>query len=137
MNLPSHGHGQGYTDLNFVIPELVERVEYRKGPYYADEGNFSAAGAAHIEYLGSLPEALVKLDYGEDDYGRLLLADSRRWAGGSLLGAVELGQNDGPWTSSSSKTAGCSWAVAPSDAGRASGANGRSSTWSASTCAAT
>src|SRR5260221_7716365 len=44
----SHGHGQGYADLNFLIPELVEHIHYRKGPYYADEGDFSAAGAAHV-----------------------------------------------------------------------------------------
>src|SRR3954471_7522705 len=48
LNLPSHGHGQGYADLNFLIPELVEHIHYRKGPYYADEGDFSAAGAAHV-----------------------------------------------------------------------------------------
>ena len=46
VNMPSHGHGQGYSDLNFLIPELVDTVRYKKGAYYADEGDFSAAGAA-------------------------------------------------------------------------------------------
>ena len=45
VNMHTHGHGQGYTDINFVIPELLDRIEYKKGTYYADEGNFSAAGA--------------------------------------------------------------------------------------------
>src|SRR5436305_4485389 len=55
VNMPSHGHGQGYSDLNFLIPELVETVRYKKGPYYADEGDFSAAGAAVITYTNTLP----------------------------------------------------------------------------------
>ena len=46
----THGHGQGYTDINFVIPELLDRIEYKKGTYYADEGNFSAAGAVDLRY---------------------------------------------------------------------------------------
>ncbi len=40
VNLPSHGHGQGYTDVNFLIPEVIETVEYRKGPYYASVGDY-------------------------------------------------------------------------------------------------
>ena len=48
VNLPTHGHGQGYTDLNFLIPELVERLEYRKGAYYAEVADFSSAGAAYL-----------------------------------------------------------------------------------------
>ena len=44
VNMPTHAHGQGYTDLNFLIPELVERIDYRKGPYYAEDGDFSSAG---------------------------------------------------------------------------------------------
>ncbi|MEO6291517.1 MAG: Plug domain-containing protein, partial [Burkholderiaceae bacterium] len=46
VNMASHAHGQGYTDLNFLMPELVQRIEYRKGPYFATQGDFSAAGAA-------------------------------------------------------------------------------------------
>ena len=48
VNMHTHGHGQGYTDINFVIPELLDRIEYKKGTYYADEGNFSAAGAVDL-----------------------------------------------------------------------------------------
>jgi outer membrane cobalamin receptor len=48
VNMPTHGHGQGYTDVNFLIPELVERLEYRKGAYYAEVSDFSSAGAAYM-----------------------------------------------------------------------------------------
>ena len=97
VNMPSHGHGQGYSDLNFLIPELVDTVRYKKGPYYADEGDFSAAGAAEFTYVNTLPKGIVDVTPGEYGYGRLLAADSRKYAGGDLLGAVEVGRNDGPW----------------------------------------
>ena len=44
LNLPSHAHGEGYSDMNTVIPEFVERVDFEKGPYYADVGNYGSAG---------------------------------------------------------------------------------------------
>ena len=56
VNMHTHGHGQGYTDINFVIPELLDRIEYKKGTYYADEGNFSAAGAVDLKYRRSLDD---------------------------------------------------------------------------------
>ena len=56
LNMPSHGHGQGYADMNFVIPELVERVNYQKGPYYAQTGDFGTAGAAYLETFKTLPK---------------------------------------------------------------------------------
>ncbi len=68
-----HGHGQGYTDLNFLIPDLVSGIAYRKGPYYADECAFSAAGAAHIEYGNTLDRAIVQFSGGSFDYNRGLL----------------------------------------------------------------
>ena len=58
VNLPSHGHGQGYADLNFLIPELIDHIRYRKGPYYADEGDFSAAGVAYVHLKRSLTAGL-------------------------------------------------------------------------------
>src|SRR6478609_5635938 len=51
INLGSHAHGQGYTDINWLIPKLVEGVEYRKGPYFADVGDFGSVGAANIKYF--------------------------------------------------------------------------------------
>ncbi|MFA7290826.1 MAG: TonB-dependent receptor [Rhodocyclaceae bacterium] len=97
VNMPTHAHGQGYTDLNFLIPELVDRVRYRKGPYYADEGDFSSAGAAHIDYARKLDSTLASLTYGTGQYGRALLAGAPAVASGNLLYALEWSHNDGPW----------------------------------------
>jgi hypothetical protein len=97
VNLRTHAHGQGYTDLNFLIPELVQRVRYFKGPYFASKGDFCSAGAADIHYAESLPETLVQLTGGSSLYGRALLAGSPDLAGGKLLYALELLHEDGPW----------------------------------------
>src|ERR1044072_10054184 len=75
-NMPTHGHGQGYTDINFVIPELMQSIEYRKGTYYAEPGNFSAAGAVNMRYRTSLEAQFVSLESGNDDYMRGLFAAS-------------------------------------------------------------
>jgi TonB dependent receptor/TonB-dependent Receptor Plug Domain len=97
VNMPSHGHGQGYSDLNFLIPELVDTVRYKKGAYYADEGDFSAAGAAEFSYVNALPKGILSLTSGDFGYERLFAADSTKFGGGDLLGAFELGRNNGPW----------------------------------------
>ena len=65
INMPTHAHGQGYSDLNWLIPELVNRIDYKKGPYYADEGDFSSAGAAHISLFDGLPKGIGSLTIGE------------------------------------------------------------------------
>jgi outer membrane receptor protein involved in Fe transport len=97
VNMPTHAHGQGYADINFLIPELVDKVRYRKGTYFADEGNFSAAGAADIVYRRKLDAALASLTIGEDDYYRALIAGSPEVGGGVLLGALDYSTADGPW----------------------------------------
>jgi hypothetical protein len=97
LNLPSHGHGQGYADLNFLIPELVEHIHYRKGPYYADEGDFSAAGAAHVHLKRSFSGTFAQLGAGSFGYRRSLFGGTLALANGTLLGALEAGQDDGPW----------------------------------------
>ena len=97
VNFPTHGHGQGYNDLNLMIPEVVERVRFRKGPYHADLGDFSAAGGADIEIVRSLPESMIQIEGGSFDYGRALFAGSRSLGGGDLLGAVEVFHDDGPF----------------------------------------
>jgi outer membrane receptor protein involved in Fe transport len=99
VNLPTHGHGQGYSDLNFVIPELVSGVQYKKGPYYADEGDFSAAGAINVNYLNVLDRPFVKVEGGDDAYRRLLAVGSPKLASGHLLYAAEVLHHDGPWVS--------------------------------------
>ncbi|WP_238455670.1 TonB-dependent receptor [Azohydromonas lata] len=99
VNMPTHAHGQGYSDLNFLIPELVERIEYRKGPYFARGGDFSAAGSADIAYRSTLEQPFAALTLGQRGYQRLLGAGSGEISPGlSLLGALELQRNDGPWT---------------------------------------
>jgi outer membrane receptor protein involved in Fe transport len=97
VNLPTHAHGQGYSDLNFMIPELVARVDYKKGPYFAEEGDFSSAGAAHFHYLDRMKENLASATAGGFGYRRLLFAGSPKTDLGNLLYALELVGNDGPW----------------------------------------
>ena len=97
VNTPTGAHAHGYSDVGFLIPELVSGVQFKKGPYFADEGDFSAAGAANINYVNQLERPLVRVSGGNDGWGRLLGAASPRVAGGYLLGAVELNHNDGPW----------------------------------------
>jgi outer membrane receptor protein involved in Fe transport len=99
VNMPSHGHGQGYTDLNFLIPELVDRIEYRKGPYFAKNGDFSSAGSADIAYLTRFDAPFASLTVGQRGYRRGLAGGSATVGGDhTLMGAVELQRNDGPWT---------------------------------------
>jgi hypothetical protein len=96
-NMPTHTHGQGYTDVNFVIPELVKSVQYKKGTYYADEGDFSAAGAASLDYVRKLDKGLATVEAGSHGYRRALLAASAAVADGDLLYAIERAGQDGPW----------------------------------------
>ena len=99
VNMPSHAHGQGYTDLNFLIPELVQRIDYRKGPYFAKSSDFASAGGADISYRNRLDKPLAQITLGGHGYQRGLLGGSTETeAGTTLLGAVELMANDGPWT---------------------------------------
>ncbi|MDR7272106.1 hypothetical protein J2X20_004780 [Pelomonas saccharophila] len=98
VNMPTHGHGQGYSDLNFLIPELVDRIEYRKGPYFAKNGDFAAAGSADIAYRNTLDESFAALTLGQRQFQRFVGAGSTALRGGlKLLGAVEVQHNDGPW----------------------------------------
>ncbi|HSW18542.1 MAG TPA: TonB-dependent receptor, partial [Ramlibacter sp.] len=97
VNLPTHAHGQGYTDLNFLIPELVDSVHYRKGPYYAQEGDFATAGSARIRTVNKLPRPFGLVEAGRFDFRRVLAAGSFGIAGGDLLLAGEKSVDDGPW----------------------------------------
>ena len=97
VNQRSHAHGQGWTDVNFLIPELVNLLEYRKGPFYAAEGDFSSAGAVGVSYANKLPQGIASLGFGTKGYRRTLLADSPRLGDGNLLYALELFHNDGPF----------------------------------------
>jgi hypothetical protein len=97
VNMPTHAHGHGYSDLNWLIPELVDRIAYRKGPYYAEDGDFASAGSARIKLFDALPRGMAVGTVGQRGYRRGLLADSSAVAGGSLLYAFEAAHNDGPW----------------------------------------
>lgn len=98
VNMRTHAHGQGYSDNNFLIPELISGIQYKKGPYYADEGDFASAGAANVNYVNVLDRPIVSLSGGRFGYMRGLAAASTAVAGGELLGGVELSRNQGPWT---------------------------------------
>ncbi|MGI4848595.1 MAG: TonB-dependent receptor, partial [Janthinobacterium lividum] len=99
VNLPTNAHGQGYSDLNFIIPELVRTIEYKKGTYYAEEGDFSAAGAAAFDYFRELPRGLLSVEAGQNHYRRVVLANSTAIGPGSLLYGFEGAGQDGPWES--------------------------------------
>lgn len=98
VNQRSHGHGQGWTDLNFLIPELAMRLDYKKGPYAAAQGDFSSAGAASVVYANRLTQGIASAGIGQNGFRRALLADSIDAGGGSLLYALEAQHNDGPFT---------------------------------------
>jgi TonB dependent receptor-like, beta-barrel/TonB-dependent Receptor Plug Domain len=97
VNLPTHAHGQGYSDLNFLIPELIDHIDYMKGPFYPEVGDFSGAGAANIVLVNTLPEGIANVQLGQFNYARALIADSPELGPGTLLYAVEYNHYDGPW----------------------------------------
>ncbi len=97
VNMPTHAHGQGYSDLNFLIPELISRIDYRKGPYFAIDGDFSSAGAAHFHYFDALKQGIASATLGSFNYRRTLLAGAPEVGPGTLLYGLELTGNDGPW----------------------------------------
>jgi outer membrane receptor protein involved in Fe transport len=97
VNMPSHAHGQGYMDLNFLVPELIQRVNFNKGPYFAEDGDFASVGSARVAYLNTLPASIATLTGGSFGYRRALLAGSPDAGPGHLLYAIDLEHNDGPW----------------------------------------
>ena len=97
VNMPTHGHGHGYSDLNFLIPELASGVQFSKGPYFAEHGDFATAGTANINYTNALARPIVRVGGGNDAFGRVLVAAAPTVGGGTLLAALELERSDGPW----------------------------------------
>ncbi|MDY6946168.1 MAG: TonB-dependent receptor [Pseudomonadota bacterium] len=96
MNLRSHGHGQGYLDVNGLIPEVIERIDYRKGPYRADTGDFSMAGAAHMSTVSRL-DTFLAAEGGKYDWQRLAGGASTELGAGELVAVGEWKSYDGPW----------------------------------------
>lgn len=97
VNMPTHGHGQGYADINFLIPELIQSVDVRKGPYFADKGDFASAGAVDINYLNGLPKNIAEITVGSFGYQRAMAAGSTKVGDGTLLAAFEANKYNGPW----------------------------------------
>ena len=97
LNLPSHAHGEGYSDMNTVIPEFVKRVDFEKGPYYANVGDFGSAASTRMEFFKTLPENFVKLEGGTHTYGRAVFGASHKLGSGNLLYGGEETYYDGPW----------------------------------------
>jgi hypothetical protein len=98
LNLPSHAHGEGYSDMNTVIAEFVQRVNFEKGPYYADVGNFGSAGSAHLEFFKTLPQNFFMVEGGMYGFGRFVFGLSQKLGEGNLLYGGEAYHDDGPWT---------------------------------------
>jgi hypothetical protein len=96
VNQPTHAHGQGYTDLNFMIPELADAIRYTKGPYYAGVGDFGAVGSVGIDYRDTIADQFAAT-IGTLDYQRLLIAGSQPLGDGRLLAAAEVQHYDGPF----------------------------------------
>ena len=93
INFPTHAHGQGYSDVNWLLPELVSFVEFKKGPYFADEGDFSTAGSYDLFYRNTIPTTL-ELSGGTNGLGRIFVAGSPAAGAGNLLYALEAYHND-------------------------------------------
>ena len=97
LNMRSHGHGQGYADINFLIPELIGGLWYRKGPYFAEDGDFASAGSVRINYVDRLDRNLVQTGIGSFGHWRSLAAASRAVGEGHVIGAAEMTFYNGPW----------------------------------------
>ena len=97
VNMRTHAHGQGYADLNWLIPETIGAVDVRKGPYFADEGDFASVGSIHIGLIDRTEKGLAQVTVGSFGYRRLLGMDSVKVGDGSLLVAGEIGTYNGPW----------------------------------------
>lgn len=96
-NLRTHGHGQGYLDVNGLIPEVVERIDYRKGVYRADVGDFSMAGSAFMTTIDSLKNRFVAVEGGQYGWQRVATGGTTDLGAGQLTGIAQWKTYDGPW----------------------------------------
>jgi hypothetical protein len=96
INQPTHAHGQGYTDLNFVVPELADKLAYTKGPYYANVGDFGAVGSVRVNYRDTI-EDQASATVGTLGFQRIFAAGSEALGSGNFLSAVEVQHYDGPF----------------------------------------
>ena len=96
VNRPTNAHGQGYSDIAFLIPQVVAGIDYTKGPYHAAIGDFGSVASAHTSLVKTLP-AQVSSTIGSDGYQELFAGGSLGLGQGSLLGAAQVAHLDGPW----------------------------------------
>jgi len=97
VNFRNHAHGQGYADINFIIPEFTEGLEYFKGPFFAEYGDLSTAGGAEYKFFHELPAGIASVSIGENGYSRVLLGDTNYTEYGSITAGFEYSHEDGPW----------------------------------------
>jgi hypothetical protein len=97
LNMRTHGHGQGYADANFVIPEMLAAVDARKGPYNVEDGDFSNAGTIRMQYLRKVPQGVYSTTGGAFNFGRVFGMRSWEFGGGDIFGGGEISTYDGPW----------------------------------------
>jgi len=97
INQVTHAHGQGYTDMNFLVPELANGLTYTKGPYYANVGDFGAVGSVRVGLRDTIPDQ-ISVTAGSLDFQRYFAAGSQAIGTGNLLAAAELQHYDGPFT---------------------------------------
>ena len=99
INMRTHAHGQGYLDLNFLIPEVIERIDYAKGTYRADTGDFSAAGSARFKTYDSVQYPRAELTVAGNNYRRFVtLGSAAINDSNTILAAASYNSDDGPWT---------------------------------------
>jgi hypothetical protein len=97
INMASHAHGQGYTDLNFLIPEFVDYIDYRLGVAHTELGDFGSAGGAEFRLFRRLNRPFYAVGAGEDGLARVAMGTSKRLGLGDLLLGGEVKTYDGPW----------------------------------------
>ena len=97
INMRTHAHGQGYADLNWLMPETINTLDVRKGPYFADEGDFSSVGNLRIGLIDTATKSVAQITAGSFGYRRLFGMGSTKVGDGTLLVAGEAGTYDGPW----------------------------------------
>ena len=98
VNRPTNTHGQGYSDLNFLMPEVVAGIDYTKGPYFAAIGDFGSVASSHVRFANDIPNFITVSagtlrDYNLFTGGTYHFNDDNR-----VFAAVDLGHLDGPWT---------------------------------------
>lgn len=98
INMRSHGHGQGYTDLNFIIPETISTITFKKGAYFGQVGDFSGAGGADFNTVNQKQTTQLSATLGQDNFQRYLLAGGIALDNDHINYAFEFNGYDGPWT---------------------------------------